>query len=101
VTSEAEKRLAELQALLESRDPSPEVLAAASARVEAALRSLTRATPPSELARIVDLHAVVRETARARRSATGGELERVRDERARHARLTRPEDGASGVDVRA
>jgi len=99
--NEAERRLAELQAALEARDPDPRALELAGERVAAALSRLTRATPPAELARVLDLHACVRETAARRHSDADFGLRRVRAERARLSHLTRPSDGETSLDVDA
>ena len=79
----------------------PAALETAAQRVKQALSGLSRATPPEELARVVDLHALVRNSAADRRESIAAEIARVSDGRARLARLTRPEEGAGGLDVRA
>jgi hypothetical protein len=98
---EAEQRLAELQAALEAKEPDPRALELAGERVAAALSRLTRATPPAELARVIDLHACVRQTADRRRSETGDALQRTQAGRARLSHLTRPSDDATSLDISA
>ncbi|MBL8861964.1 MAG: hypothetical protein JNK02_08115 [Planctomycetes bacterium] len=98
---EAERSLAELQALLEARTGDLAALEAAGTRVERALRALTRATPPAELARVADLFAIVRESTARRRDESGLELERVREGRARLARLADAEGAGDALDLEA
>lgn len=98
---EAERRLAELQAVLDAREPDPGALASAGERVAAAIGRLTRATPPAELARIADLHACVRDAAARRRSEAALAIDRTQSDRARLARLTRPSDDSASLDVSA
>jgi hypothetical protein len=101
VSSEAERRLTELLALLESGPIDSSALERAGRRVEAALGTLTRATAPADLARAVDLHACVREAVARARTETGRELAQLRADRARLSHLTRPDDSARSVDYRA
>jgi hypothetical protein len=96
---EAERRLGELQAALDANEPDPRAVEFAGERVAAALGRLTRATPPAELSRIVDLHACVRETAARRRSEAGRALARTQADRARLSHLTRPSDDSTTLDV--
>jgi hypothetical protein len=98
---EALRRLSELQAALEAGEIDSNALEIASARVAAALAALSRTTPPAELARLVDLHACVRDTTARRRAETGDALDRARADRERLARLTRPSDDAGALDVEA
>lgn len=98
---EAERRLAELQAALDAGDIDSGALEIASARVAAAIAALTRTTAPAELARVVDLHACVRDTVVRRREEAGDALDRARVDRERLARLTRPSDDAGALDVEA
>jgi hypothetical protein len=100
VSSEFERRLAELQAILESGAIDSSALERAGRRVEAALGTLTRATAPAELARAVDFHACVREAVARSRTETARELAQLQTDRARLSHLTRPDDSASSVDYR-
>lgn len=97
---EAEARLGELLEILDAKKLDAAAVEFAGGRVATALARLTREVPPDELARVLDLHACVREAVVLRRSETGGELERVRAGRDRLSHLTRPNDGGS-LDVRA
>lgn len=101
VCGEAERRLTELLAVLEARELDVPALEAAGERVAEALARLTRLAAPSDLARVIDLHACVRQTAALRAAAAGQALERTQADRSRHAHLTRPSDTAGGLDVRA
>lgn len=98
---EAEQRLAELLAALESQSTDELALELAGRRVAEAVGRLSRATPPAELARVIDLHACVRETAARRSSETGAALHRTQAGRARLSHLTRPNDDATSLDIRA
>lgn len=99
--ADALRWLAELQAVLDAGTLDPRALASASERVAAAVGRLTRATPPAELARVIDLHACVRQTADLRRQETRLALDRTQSDRERLSHLTRPNDDSGSVDLRA
>lgn len=101
MNSEAERRLLELQAALESGADDVHAIERASERLQTALASLSRATPPAELARIVDLHACVSASARAQRNEAGRALDQLQGERARMSHLTRPSDATGSIDYEA
>lgn len=98
---EAERRIAELQAALDAHAPDPKAVELLSERVASALRGLSRAVPPADLARVADLHACVRATAERRRTETADALERARADRARLSRLTRPSGSGASLDLDA
>jgi len=98
---DAERRLAELLSILESDSLDARALEIAGDRVAAALARLSRQSAPAELARVLDLHACVREAAGMRRVETGEALRRTQADRERISHLTRPSDSAGSLDVQA
>jgi len=98
---EAEQRLAELLGVLEARELDVRALESAGARVAAAMTRLTRQAAPASLARVMAMHACVREVAALRRNEAGDALARTQADRERLSHLTRPSDAAGSLDVRA
>lgn len=98
---EAERRLAELLGVLEARELDVRALESAGARVAAAMTRLTRHAAPDSLARVLTMHACVREAAALRRDEAGESLARTQSDRERLSHLTRPSDAAGSLDVRA
>jgi len=98
---EAEARLGELLEALEAKKLDAAAVEFAGGRVATALARLTREVAPDELARVIDLHACVRQAVSLRRVETGDELRRVRAGRDRLSHLTRPSDSSGSLDIRA
>ncbi len=98
---DAESRLSELLEALDAKKFDAAAVEFAGGRVAAALARLTREVAPADLARVIDLHACVRERAALRHGETGEALERVRAGRDRLSHLTRPSDSSGSLDVEA
>jgi len=96
---DAEARLGELLEILDAKKLDANAVEIAGGRVATALARLTREVAPDELARVIDLHACVRQTVAQRRGETADELERVRAGRDRLSHLTRPSDSGGALDI--
>jgi hypothetical protein len=97
----AERDLSELLCAVEAPDPDQDQIARARESLAASLSALSRSTPRAELERILVLHAALRSAVERRQLETARSLEAVARARARCARLTRPHDVRSAVDLDA
>ena len=99
--SDAESSLGELLSELEQPDFDTAHVDRARRALAESLSLLSRATPRAELERILVLHAALRALVERRHAEAARSLDAVVRARARNARLTRPDDKRSALDVDA
>ena len=99
--SAAEHHLGRLVQELESPGLDPHRIEAAFRGLDESLRMLSQATPRPEIDRVLALHAALRVLVERRHAETARSLESVTRTRARMARLTRPGEGRSSLDLDA
>lgn len=99
--NEAERCLSQLLCAIEAPLPDTAHVERARHDLAVSLSSLSRETSRVELERIVVLHAALRALVERRQAETGRSLEAVLQARARCARLTRPYDARTVVDLDA
>jgi len=99
--SVAERHLGQLILELESPEFDPDRVEAAFRGLDESLPMLSLATLRPEIDRVLVLHAALRVLVERRLAETARSLDSVTRTRARMARLTRPGDARSALDVDA